>query len=115
MSVQPPPPVPQAPPTPEAPTPPKKPTATVVRPETGVAESMHAPHARGLLGESTMGCHRGSQGYDIIEGPSGTATFIDPATGALNGHQITASGFDGGRSIRKPRISSSTTTRPSRS
>lgn len=74
---------------------PKKPTATVVKPDVGTAESMHPPHARGVLGEQAMGFHLGSQGYHIIEGPSGTATFIDPATGALNGHQITASGFDG--------------------
>jgi hypothetical protein len=74
---------------------PKKPTATVVKPDIGTPEPMYAPHARGVLGEQAMGFHLGSQGYHIIEGPSGTATFIDPATGALNGHQITASGFDG--------------------
>jgi hypothetical protein len=45
---------------------------------------MHAPHAKGYLGEQTAGFLLGQKGYVILDGPSGSG-----------GHGITAPGLDG--------------------
>src|SRR5262245_7496061 len=46
--------------------------------------SMPPSHARGYLGEQSMGFFLGQSGYFFVEGPGGSA-----------GHGVTAAGFDG--------------------
>jgi hypothetical protein len=62
---------------------PPKPGAFAVTPQ-GVASPMHAPHAKGYLGEQTAGFVLGQKGYVVLDGPSGSA-----------GHGITTPGLDG--------------------
>src|SRR3954463_12028153 len=62
---------------------PPKPSAFATMP-TGVTAPMHAPHAKGYLGEQTAGFLLGQKGYVILDGPGGSA-----------GHGITTPGLDG--------------------